>query len=196
MYTTRTTLLEKIAAGDAIGWREFFDIYRRLVFAIARKSGIPDPDADDILQKTMLSVFHEGKFLYRRETHGKFRTWFGGIVRHKIGDYYRERRRSREIPVADIPERIAPEDFEALFLEEYRRHLLDLAAEALKSRVSPEVFETFSLCRSGRSDVEVARLLGVKSNTVTIRRRRCAEILNGILRTLNEADPELKLPPL
>ena len=196
MYTTRTTLLEKIAAGDEIGWSEFFDTYRRLVFAIAKKSGIPDPDADDILQKTMLSVFHEGKFAYRRETHGKFRTWFGGIVRHKIGDYYRERQRSREIPVAEIPDRTAPEDFETSFLEEYRSHLLDLAVQELKSRVSPEVFETFSLCRTGRSDKETARLLGIRSNTVTIRKRRCAEILNGILRNLNEADPELKLPPL
>ena len=196
MYTTRTTLLEKIAAGDEIGWTEFFDAYRRLVFAIAKKSGIPDPDADDIVQKTMLGVFHEGHFIYRRETHGKFRTWFGGIVRNKIRDYYRERRRVREIPVADVPERIAQEDFEKAFLEEYRGHLLDLAVQELKSRVSPEVFETFSLCRTGCSDKEAARLLGVRSNTVTIRKRRCVEILNGILRGFNEADPELKLPPL
>jgi len=196
MYTTRTTLLEKIAAGDEIGWSEFFNTYNRLVFAIAKKNGIPAADADDILQKTMLGVFHEGKFIYRRETHGKFRTWFGGIVRNKIRDYYRERSRSREIPVAGTPERLAPEDFETAFLEEYRGHLLDLAVEELKRRVSPEVFETFSLCRTGCSDKEAACLLGVKSNTVTIRKRRCAEIMNGILRSLNEADPELHLPPL
>ena len=196
MYTTRTTLLEKIAAGDEIGWIEFFDAYRRLVLAIAKKNGIPDSDADDILQQTMLGVFHEGKFIYRRETHGKFRTWFGGIVRHKIRDYYRECRRSRELPVADIPEGIGPEDFETAFLEEYRGHLLDLAVRELKNRVSPEVFETFSLCRTGCCDKEAARLLGVRSNTVTIRKRRCVEILNGILRGFNEADPELKLPPL
>ena len=67
MYTTRTTLLEKIAAGDEIGWTEFFDAYRRLVFAIAKKSGIPDPDADDIVFFEV-AMSKEGSFLVTGNT--------------------------------------------------------------------------------------------------------------------------------
>lgn len=196
MYTTRTTLLEKIAAGDEIGWAEFQNTYRGLIYSIAEESGVPKADLDEIVQRTMLGVFNDGVFTYRREKNIKFRSWLGSIIRNKIADYFREEtgqhRRSLE---AKLSNEVSQEDFEAGFLEEYRAHLLELAQTELKSLVEPEIFETFELCRTGRSDKEVAALLGVKSNTVTIRKRRCAEILNGIIRRLNESDPDLKLPP-
>jgi len=197
MYTTRTTLLEKIAAGDEIGWADFQNTYRGLIYSIAGERGVPEADRDDIVQRTMLGVFNDGVFTYRREKNIKFRSWLGKIIEHKIADYFREEAgRHRRIRGAKLPEEVSQEDFEADFLKEYRAHLLSLALEELKSRVEPEIFETFTLCRTGRSDKEVAALLGVKSNTVTIRKRRCAEILNGIIRRLNESDPELDLPIL
>lgn len=199
MYTTRTTLLEKIAAGDEVGWSDFFDTYRKLVYSLAEQAGIPKDEQADIMQEVMLGVFHDGKFIYQREKHGKFRTWFGGIIRHKIGDYIAAKVKRENIGAAAAEReflRDGSPDFEAGFLKEYRNHLLDLALEELKSRVEPEIYETFTLCRTGCSDKEAARKLGVKSNTVTIRKRRCVEILNGIIRSLNGSDPDLKLPPL
>ena len=200
MYTTRTTLLEKIAAGDEIAWSDFFNTYKPLVRSIASDRGVPLCDIDEIMQMTMLGTFHEGKFIYRRELHGKFRTWFGGIVRHKISDYFHARKTENEhlekISAEASLETSVPPDFETCFVEEYRNHLLNLALEELKKRVDPEIFETFALCRTGCSDKEAACKLGVKSNTVTIRKRRCTEIMNEIIRRLNETDPELSLPPL
>lgn len=196
MYTTRTTLLEKIAAGDEVGWSEFFETYRDLVYSLAGKGGIPKDEQADIMQEVMLGVFHDGKFLYQREKHGKFRTWLGRVIRNKIADYHRAAERRPVVVSAGLPDRPVPEDLEDVFLEEYRNHLLGLALDELKSRVEPEIYETFALCRSGCSDKDAARKLGVKSNTVTIRKRRCVEILNGILRRLNESDPGLDLPPL
>lgn len=196
MYTTRTTLLEKISAGDEIGWAEFYENYKGLILSQARKCGIPEADRDDIVQKTMLGVFHDGKFLYQREKHGKFRTWLGRVIRNKIADYFRAAERRPVVVSAGLPDRPVPEDLEDVFLEEYRDHLLNLALDELKSRVEPEIYETFALCRTGCSDREAARKLGVKSNTVTIRKRRCVEILNGIIRRLNESDSGLDLPTL
>lgn len=198
MYTTRTTLLEKIAAGDEIGWREFFETYRKLVIDLAKKEGIPEDGQSDILQEVMLGVFHNGNFIYRRDTHGKFRTWFGGIIRNKIRDHQRASGKQKRLIEAKQPETevSGKPEFEAAYREEYCRHLLDLALSELKARVEPEIYETFLLCRTGCSDREAAEKLGLKSNTVTIRKRRCVEILNGIIRRLNESDPELGLPPL
>lgn len=196
MYTTRTTLLEKIAAGDEVGWSEFFETYRDLVYSLAGKGGIPKDEQADIMQEVMLGVFHDGKFLYQREKHGKFRTWLGRVIRNKIADYFREAERRPVLVSAGLPESPAQENFEAEFLEEYRAHLLSLAQAELKNLVEPEIYETFLLCRSGRSDKEVAAQLGLKSNTVTIRKRRCVEILNGIIRRLNESDSGLNLPPV
>lgn len=199
MYTTRTTLLEKIAAGDEVGWSEFFETYRKLVYSLAKQAGVPEGEQADIMQEVMLGVFHDGNFIYRREKHGKFRTWLGGIIRHKIGDHMAAKVKREKIGAKAAERELLkdePPDFEAGFLKEYRDHLLGLALEELKSRVEPEIYETFALCRTGCSDKEAARKLGIRSNTVTIRKRRCVEILNGIIRSLNGSDPELKLPPL
>lgn len=198
MYTTRTTLLEKIAAGDEVGWSEFLETYRGLIHSLAGKAGVPEGEQDDIVQEVMLGVFHNGNFIYQREKHGKFRTWFGGIIRHKIGDYMAAKVKREKIGTAASERDLLKNeqaDLEAFFLNEYRDHLLNLALEELKSRVEPEIYETFALCRTGCSDKEAAQKLGIRSNTVTIRKRRCVEILNGIIRSLNESDPDLKLPP-
>ena len=195
MYTTRTTLLEKIAAGDEIGWEDFARTYSPLIQNIARRMRVPEGDIDDIRQQTLLSVFHGGNFAYRREENGKFRTWFGKIIRNRIADYFRKAGRETKVR-AKLRESGEPETFETGYLEEYKDHLLALAREELKAQVSPEIYETFALCSQGRSDKDVAALLDVKPNTVTVRKRRCAEILNTVIRRLNADDPELKLPPL
>ena len=193
MYTTRTTLLEKIAAGDEIGWEDFARTYSPLIQCIARWKNVPEDDIDDIRQQTLLSVFHGGKFAYRREENGKFRTWLGTIIRNRIADYFRKTGREARVR-AKLREFNEPEAFEDDYFEKYRDHLLELALEELKQQVSPEIYETFALCRQGRSDKDVAALLDVKPNTVTVRKRRCVEIMNAVISRLNAADPELKLP--
>ena len=194
MYTTRTTLLEKIAAGDEIGWEDFARTYSPLIRSIARRMLIPEGDIDDIRQQTLLSVFHGGHFAYHREGDGKFRTWLGKIIRNRIADYFRKAGRETKVR-AKLRESGESETFEDDYFKEYRDHLLGLALEELKLQVSPEIYETFTLCRQGRSDKDVAALLDVKPNTVTVRKRRCLEILNAVVSRLNADDPELKLPP-
>ena len=195
MYTTRTTLLEKIAAGDEIGWEDFARTYSPLIQSIARRLNVPEDDIDDIRQQTLLSVFHGGHFAYRREENGKFRTWLGTIIRNRIADYFRKTGRETRVR-AKLREFSELEAFEDDYLKKYRDHLLTLALEELKRQVSPEIYETFALCRQGRSDKDAAALLGVKPNTVTVRKRRCMEILNAVISRLNAADPGLDLPPL
>ena len=195
MYTTRTTLLEKIAAGDEIGWEDFARTYAPLIRSIARRMCVPEDDIDDIQQQTLLSVFHNGNFAYRREENGKFRTWLGTIIRNRIADYFRKTGRETRVR-AKLREFSEPEAFEEIFCDDYREQTLKLALEELKRQVSPEIYETFALCRQGRSDKDAAALLDVKPNTVTVRKRRCVEILNAVISRLNAADPELKLPSL
>ena len=129
-----------------------------------------------------------------REENGKFRTWLGTIIRNRIADYFRKTGRESRVR-AKLREINEPEAFEEVFCDDYRERMLTLAMEELKQQVSPEIYETFALCRQGRSDKDVARLLDVKPNTVTVRKRRCVEILNAVIARLNAADPGLDLPP-
>ena len=195
MYTTRTTLLQKISAGDEVGWEEFYRNYLPLIRTIASRKNVPGADTDDLVQQTMLAVFHNGVFAYDRERHGKFRTYLGGIVRHKIQDYFRKKQTAELLP-EESPELFAAESFDELFLEEYRKHLLDLAISEMRVSVPPEAFEAFQLCiLQGRQDREAAALLGALPNTVTIRKRRCLKLLRDIIARLNAEDEKLRLSP-
>ena len=192
MYTTKTSMLQKLADNDNIGWQEFYDIYFKLIHSIALKSGVPSADADDISQAVMLGVFNNGEFRYSKDKHGLFRTWLGGIIRHKISDYFK-----RNCPrTENLPEpELVNLSFEKIFLDEYRQHILDLAIAELHRRVTPEVFETFELCCiRNLPDKEVASILDEKPNTVTIRKKRCLECLRSIIKQFNNADPGLELP--
>ena len=194
MYTTRSTLLQKLQNNDDVGYQEFYAAYRNLIRSTALKNNVPPADIDDIIQSVMLGIFNNGTFLYSKEKHGLFRTYLGGTIRHKISDYFRARSPIPESLLTETPENHM---FEEIFKIEYRAHLLELATDELRRRVQPEVFETFELCfRRDLSNKEVAELLNTKPNTVTIRKKRCLEILRSIIAQLRSADPELDLPDL
>ena len=88
--TTSRTLLEKIAAGDGIGWDEFYEKYAPVVRALARGKGIED--AEDICQQVMLQFFKQSGTFRFDPGLARFRTYFGRIVRAKIADHFRRGR--------------------------------------------------------------------------------------------------------
>lgn len=191
MYTTRSTLLKKLFNNDEIGWEEFFDSYKELLYSVVMQNNIDPSDADDVVQQTMLAVFNGGAFAYDKSKNGTFRSWLGGIVRHKVVDHLRKRK-----PTEVLNEEIADSApvADQMFLKEYRKHILTLAINEMRSQVTPEAFEAFQLCvLRNMSDNDAAELLGAKPNTVTIRKRRCMETLRKIIARLNREDPELEL---
>ena len=51
MLATRSSLLLRLRdLGDERSWREFFDVYWRLLFHVARKRGFSQEDAEDVVQ--------------------------------------------------------------------------------------------------------------------------------------------------
>ena len=194
MYTTKTDLINKLASGNETGWQEFENTYRGLIVSVALKHGVSVADTDDIMQVVMLALFNNGKFNYSREKHGKFRTYLGGIIRHKIADHFRKTKSVSPDGFSENEEYALPE-FEAVYLAEYRQYILNAAIEDLKQSVSPEYFEAFQLCvLQDISDKQAAQLLGEKPNTVTIRKKRCREVLQRIILELNTNDHGLDLP--
>lgn len=196
MYTTKTTLINKLAAGSEVGWQEFENVYRNLLQTVAVKQGIPSADVDDIIQLVMVGLFNNGKFNYSRERHGKFRTYLGGILRHKIADYFRKNDVQTKTDLSTAEEYQLPE-FEKVYLAEYRQYMLNAAIEEMKEKVSPEYIETFQLCiLQELPDKKVAEMLGEKPNTITVRKKRCKEILQRIISEMNHDDQEMDLTSL
>ena len=54
---TRETLLSRLKDWeDDESWREFFKIYRPLIFSSAMKAGLREDEAQEVVQETVISV--------------------------------------------------------------------------------------------------------------------------------------------
>lgn len=55
---TRSSLLARLKGKEDQGsWDEFFEIYSDLIYNVARRAGLSDADAKDVLQETTLKVY-------------------------------------------------------------------------------------------------------------------------------------------
>src|SRR5947199_8736415 len=57
LIPTRESLLSRLKDWeDRESWQDFFDTYWRLIYGVARKAGLSDAEAHDIVQETVISV--------------------------------------------------------------------------------------------------------------------------------------------
>ena len=98
---TRRTLLSRLRnLDDQESWRTFFDLYWRLLYNVARRSGLDDADAQEIVQDTVVAVARKMPGFRYDPARGTFRQWLLRITRRRIVDHLR--RVYRQLPKADI----------------------------------------------------------------------------------------------
>src|SRR5436853_7767418 len=90
---TRASLLVQIRDGaNHVAWQEFVNLYGPVVYGFARKRGLQDADAADLMQDVLRSVSSAiGRLEYDR-TQGSFRGWLFTITRNKIFNFLSARR--------------------------------------------------------------------------------------------------------
>ena len=160
--------------GDDASWRDFFETYWELIYNLARKFGLTDAEAQDVVQETVITVAKNLEQFKTDPAHGSFKGWLLHTTRWRIADQFRKRppdaRHSASRPdgiertatVERVPD---PAGFslDALWDEEWTRNLSVVATENVKRRVSPEEYQMFDLCVVRNCPVkEVAAKLGVK----------------------------------
>lgn len=84
MVETNESLLERVRRVDAHdAWREFFHAYGSTILRYARKLGLSDHQAEEVLQETMVALMRQlPAFRYDRGK-GKFRNFLLTIVHRK-----------------------------------------------------------------------------------------------------------------
>ena len=93
---TRASLLVRLRdANDAEAWREFARLYAPVIYGFARKRGLQDADAADLMQEVLRSVSTAMGRLDYDAVRGTFRGWLFGICRNKV---FGERRRRHTQP--------------------------------------------------------------------------------------------------
>ena len=209
---TRESLLSRLKDWeDRNSWQDFFDTYWKLIYGTARKAGLTDAEAQDIVQETVISVAkHIEGFRYDPAV-CSFKNWMLQLTRWRIVNQLKKRQRDQAGPApgpcaAGIPsaqsrarsaedtartptvERIpdpAGFDLEAIWDEEWEKTLLAAAMERLKRQVDPEQLQVFDLyCIEQWPAQKVARTLGVSLGRVYLAKHRVGRLLKKELRKL------------
>src|SRR5215831_17678767 len=141
LLPTRSSLLKRLRDWeDQESWRDFFDTYWKLIYAVAVKAGLSDADARDVVQETLVSVA-KGLQAQRFKTGaGSFKAWLLLITRRRIADYLRRpkpeplsrTRAPEESSRTPANERVADpagEGINEIWEEEWNKNLADAALE-------------------------------------------------------------------
>jgi len=178
---TRASLLGRLRdLSDDAGWRVFFETYWRLLYNVARKSGLADDAAQDVVQEAVIAVARKMPEFRYDPAKGSFKQWLLLITRRKIMDHFR--RLYRSLPAADASaqeraERLAASGsdaaIEAAWDAEWREHIIEAALARVRTQVQPKHFQVFDYCvRQNRRAGEVARMLGLNPAQVYLAKHR------------------------
>jgi RNA polymerase sigma-70 factor (ECF subfamily) len=186
MHTTPASLLERLRhPAQPEAWARFVELYTPLLYHWARRTGLQDQDAADLVQEVLL-VLVKKLPEFRYDNSKSFRAWLRTVMVNK----WREGQRRRSVPVdqaarlADLPD---PQNdgAEALGEDEYRRHLTTRALQVMRPEFQPTTWRAFwEVAVAGRPAAEVAAELGLSINAVRAAKFRVLWRLRQELRGL------------
>ena len=90
--TQASLILRLPCAADAEAWNQFVSLYEPFVYRFARRGGLQDADARELVQNVLMSVARAVGRWQPEETRGKFRTWLFRIARNQLLDTLAKRK--------------------------------------------------------------------------------------------------------
>src|SRR4051794_22798446 len=93
LLATRRSLVERLGDwNDRKRWQQFFDSYWRLIHGTARKAGLTEAEAQEVVQETLITVAKKIEQLKYDPEIGSFKGWLLNITRWRIADQFRKRK--------------------------------------------------------------------------------------------------------
>lgn len=175
--TQASLILRLPCAADAEAWNQFVSLYEPFVYRFARRGGLQDADARELVQNVLMSVARAVGRWQPEETRGKFRTWLFRIARNQLLDTLAKRkvvgqggttmlRALDHLPAGD-----GGHNHEIRLAA--RRELFLWAAERIKGSVKEATWQAFwQTAVLEKSPEAVAEELGLSVGAVYIARSR------------------------
>jgi RNA polymerase sigma factor (sigma-70 family) len=198
LVATRRSLVDRLANwDDQKRWQEFFDTYWRLIYSTARKSGLTDAEAQEVVQETVITVAKKIDKLKYDPAIGSFKGWLLQITRWRIVDQFRKREPggAKRPHVADdrltaTIERVPDAhvvDLDAVWEAEWKDNLFEAAIARAKKKVDPKQFQIFDCyVRKEWPAQKVADQLRVNIGQVYLARHRVSAVLKKEIRALEK----------
>lgn len=189
---TRHSLLVGLRRRDEDAWAQFVEIYNPLLWRVVRKQGLNEPDAADVVQEVLLSVYKSIETFERGRQTGSFRAWLATIARNTAINVLLRRIQmpasggsSMHARLTDIAD--PANDLTRLWDLEHRKQWIDWAARQVRSEVEPNTFEAFwRTAILGESITVVSQTLGMTSGAVYVARGRVMSRLRKHLEKIED----------
>ena len=200
LLATRRSLVERLADwDDQLRWQEFFDTYSNLIYSAARRSGLTDIEAQEVVQETVITVAKSIDKLKYDPAIGSFKGWLLQITRWRIADQFRKREpgNAKHGPLSDnrataTIERVPDSrgiDLDAVWEAEWKENLFEAAIARVKKQIEPKQFQIFDCyVRKEWPAQEVAARLGVNIGQVYLARHRVGALLKKEIRALEKME--------
>ncbi|OAI55011.1 hypothetical protein AYO44_13740 [Planctomycetaceae bacterium SCGC AG-212-F19] len=171
---TPGSLLERLKQpNEQQAWTRFVQLYTPLLYDWARRVGVQEPDAADLVQDVFTVLVRKlPEFHYDQSK--SFRGWLRTVLLNR----WRDRATKRPVLVTMAPDNLlaslpAPEvaaDFEE---REYRNYLVERSLQLLQAEFPDLTWKAFSLyVLNGQAATEVASQLQVSVNVVYLAKSR------------------------
>lgn len=176
---------------DREAWVEFTSIYQPLVYRVARRMGLQDADAQNLVQDVIHKVgMRVTETEFSRPENG-FRRWLNAVARNAALDSIRRVRpdagrggSSVQLALREIPE-CSPTDSNVVFERELKRQAFRRAAKRIRPEFNDATWTVFwETMVNGRSCSEVADQLGKSLGAVYTARCRVMQRLKEEVRLL------------
>ena len=199
LIATRRSLVDRLANwGDQRRWQEFFDTYWKLIYSAARKSGLTDAEAEEVVQETVITVAKNVDRLKYNPAIGSFKGWLLQITGWRIADQFRKREpeaakrlQSQDDRLTATIERVPDSrivDLEAVWEAEWKDNLFGAAIARLKKKIDPKHFQIFDCyVRKEWPAQKVADRLRVSVGQVYLARHRVAALLKKEIKALEKS---------
>ena len=206
---TRYSLLNRLKDwGDQTSWQDFFDSYWQLIYNVAVKAGLSDAQAQEVVQETVIAVAKKIGEFKTDPARGSFSAWLMQLTRWRIADQWRKRGKVGQAsclsgagetsapfsedtgstgPMERIPDP-AGVPLDAVWQEEWEKHLMAAALERVKRLVSPRQFQMFDLHVLQKQSVpDTARTLQVSVASVYMAKHRVARLVRKEVQKLERS---------
>lgn len=172
-------LIEDCLAGREEAWSALVAKYKRLIYSIPLKSGIPPADAADIFQSVWVDLLES---LGRMRDASKLKAWLITVTVRKCMHFWSEQKRERarlpqgnDLECAD-PNADLPGLYATLEVEQAVREALETLSPRCATLIKYLFFDEPHLSYS-----HIARKVGVSSNAIGSLRERCLNRLRQAL---------------
>ncbi len=196
---TRPSLLQRLKdCDDQVGWQEFYELYRDLIFSFALKSGLSPNEAEDVVQETVIGVARKLPEFSYDPAKCAFKTWLLNQTVWRIKDQLRKRPpqpaaskasaddTNRTSTVERIPD-LSEEKLRTLWERDWRQAVLEAALQRVKRSANLKDCQIFDLhVLRGLAVLEVARSLGVSAARVYLAKHRIGALIKREVATLSE----------